>query len=139
MSKLQTIQKKCLGYIGNSKYNAHADPLFLKYDLLNVCDTVDYNLGIFMYQNTNGLLPDSFEDFFKKLQSHHRNLNYLTKGLKYSSLKSLPSNSLPLFWNSLSLDIKRCSSLQSFKTKLSDFLRLKYNTVCNKQNCYSCQ
>ena len=52
ISKLQYLQKKCIRYISNSRSNAHVNPLLLKYDLLNVSDMVDYNLGIFMYQHT---------------------------------------------------------------------------------------
>lgn len=139
MSKLQSLQKKCLRYVANVRINAHVNPLFLKYNLLNVSDTVDYNLGIFMYQHTYGGLPISFENFFQKLHSHDRNLNYMIAGVKYAHLKSIPVNSIPMFWNSLSLDMKRSTSIHSFKTKLSDYLQLNYTIPCKKQNCYSCQ
>ena len=139
ISKLQSLQKKCIRYISNSRSNAHVNPLLLKYDLLNVSDMVDYNLGIFMYQHTYGGLPISFDNFFQKLHSHDRNLNYKIANLKHAHLKSIPVNSLPMFWNSLSLDIKRSISIHSFKTNLSDHLKLKYTISCNKQNCYSCR
>ena len=138
ISQLQTLQKKALRYIANTKVNSHVNPLFLKYKLLNVSDMVDYNLGIFMYKYTNKYLPSSFENLFSKLQTHERNLNFKTNLIKSISLKSIPSNTLPRLWNSLDLTTKRSSSLNLFKKQLTLLFHSKYNTICTKINCYSC-
>ena len=66
ISKIQTLQKRALRNVANANYNAHVNPLFLKYRQLNVTDTFYYNIGIFMYKYTNSSLPKSFDDFLKK-------------------------------------------------------------------------
>ena len=139
MSQIQNLQKKAIRCVANEKYNAHANPLFIKYKLLNVTDTYFYSLGVFMYRYTNSTLPNSFNDFFKKLQMHDRNLNYVTNRIYSDCLGSIPSNSLPKFWNSLNLDMKRSSSLKIFKKQLKEKFQSYYSTRCNKQNCYSCK
>ena len=138
LSKLQVIQKKAIRNVCNSKANAHVNPLFLKHGLLNVSDMINYNLGKFMYQYTYDLLPKSFQGIFKKLQTHNRNLNYEINLLKSKGLKSIPSNSLIDYWNSLNLETKRSPSLHIFKASLCKFMHSQYNSTCTRPNCFSC-
>ena len=107
--------------------------------LLNVNDMVDFNLGVFMYQYTYGTTPYSFADFFFKLQNHERSLNYKTSIIHANVLKSIPSNTMPALWNSLSLEIKRSPTLKLFKSRLWELLSSKYEVKCSKQNCYTCK
>ena len=139
LSQIQILQKKSLRYIANSKYNSHVNPLFVKYNVLNVNDMVYLNMGIFMYQYTYNNLPSSFNDLFKKLCTHDRNLNYRSNMINSSFLKSLPSNSLPNYWNSLNITLKRSTSLSMFKKGLKNHLQMQYRLVCDKKNCYSCK
>ena len=139
MTELQSLQKKSLRYVANVKANAHVDPLFLKYKVLNVKDMVDYSSGIFMYKYTNNMIPCSFENFFEKLQNYERSLNFKTTFVKGKRLTSFPSSTLPKYWNSLSLEIKRSCSLITFKTRLTINLQSKYVQSCAKQNCFSCR
>ena len=138
IKQLQVLQNKALRYISNSKANAHANPLLVKFKLLNVTDMVKLNYGVFMYQCTYNKLPCSFKQTFRKLQNHERNLNYVTNRVSHKCLKSNPLNILPNYWNSLSLDLKRCSSLVSFKRQLSQSFSSQYNTPCLERNCYTC-
>ena len=64
LAQLQTLQKKAIRNVSNAKYNSHVNPLFLKLKLLNVTDTFNYNLGIFMYKYTYSMVPKSFTNFF---------------------------------------------------------------------------
>ena len=139
LSQIQILQKKSLRYIANSKYNSHVNPLFVKYNVLNVNDMVYLNMGIFMYQYTYNNLPSLFNDLFKKLCTHDRNLNYRSNMINSSFLKSLPSNSLPNYWNSLNITLKRSTSLSMFKKGLKNHLQMQYRLVCDKKNCYSCK
>ena len=138
LSNLLTLQKKALRYVSNTKFNSHTDPLFLKHNLLNVYDMINYNLGEFMYKYTYDLLPTSFNGIFQKLHTYEQNLNYLTKVEKSSFVKSIPSSYMPKYWNSLNLEIKRSSSVNTFKTAIHLHLQSKYNMTCSKQNCYYC-
>ena len=99
---------------------------------------INYNLGVFMYKYTYGLLPTSFNGIFQKLHTHERNLNHITTVDKSRFVKSIPTSHMPKFWNSLKLEIKRSSSINTFKTALHLHLQSKYNMTCSKQNCYSC-
>ena len=138
LSKLLTLQKKALRYVSNAKPNSHTNPLFLRHNLLNVYDMINFNLGVFMYKYTYDLLPTSFNGAFQKLHTHERNLNYITIVEKSSFVRSIPTSYMPKYWNSLSLEIKRSSSINTFKTALRLNLQSKYNVTCSKQNCYSC-
>ena len=138
ISSLQILQKRALRYVANTKANSHVNPLFLKYKQLNVKDMINSNLGIFMYHYNNSLLPNSFEDFFEKLQNHERHFCFKTNLIRSKSLTSFPSNMLPKFWNSLDLKIKRCSSLNSFKNNLMQHFHSKNYIMCKDKNCYSC-
>ena len=138
LSELQTLQKKALRYVANVKGNAHVDPLFLKYKILNVNDMVDYSLGTFMYKYTYNMSPYSFENFFQKLPNHDRNLNFRTEMIKSGSLKFFPSHTLPNFWNSLCLEMKRINSFPVFKKHLAIHLQSSYKRRCTTQNCFSC-
>ena len=115
MAELQTLQKKSLRYVANTKANSHVNPLYIRYNMLNINDMVEYSLGLFMYKYTHNITPFSFENFFDRLINHDRNLNFKTKMVKSSCLEFFPSFTLPNFWNSLSLDIKRSTSLSVFK------------------------
>ena len=99
---------------------------------------INFNLGVFMYKYTYDLLPTSFNGAFQKLHTHKRNLNYITIVEKSSFVRSIPTSYMPKYWNSLSLEIKRSSSINTFKTALRLNLQSKYNVTCSKQNCYSC-
>lgn len=138
ISQLLVLQKRALRYVANVKSNAHADPLYLRYKCLNVRDMTDFNMGIFMYQYTHKSLPCSFENIFQQLQNHDRNLNYVTHRVRSSCLKSNPLNILPVFWNSLCLELKRSSTLNVFKKRLYKSLQEKYISKCNIQNCFAC-
>ena len=118
-NKIMTLQKKALGYIARAKYNTHTNSLFLKYNLLEEPDIVDYNLGIFMYKYKANKQPDSFINFFSPLNSFDRSL--LNHSLR---LQAYPSYSFARFWNGLNLEIKRSRSLNCFKKAV-------FNSLCS--------
>ena len=66
-----------------------------------------------MYKYTYGLLPTSFNGIFQKLHTHERNLNYITTVDKSRFVKSIPTSHMPKSWNSLKLEIKRSSSIDT--------------------------
>ena len=69
-------QKRAVRLIDNTKTMTHNDPIFLKYNILKINNMVDFNQAMFMFKYTNGLLPDSFENIFKKLGNFDRSLSY---------------------------------------------------------------
>ena len=138
LMQLQKLQKKSLRHIANKKANSHVNPLYKKYNLLNVKDSINYNFGVFMYQYTYDSLPCSFTNLFTKLHTHDRNLNYKTNFVKPHCLKSNPMNRMPNLWNSLNLDLKRSRSLSIFKNNLTKYFHDQYDVKCNVHNCFAC-
>ena len=53
-----------LSMISNCHYRAHTDPLFVKYNVLNVYDMYKLETGVFMCKYSKGSLPDGFNNFF---------------------------------------------------------------------------
>ena len=139
ISQLQTLQKRSLRYVANAKSNSHVNPLFVKYNLLNVRDMIDYNTAIFMHKYTYNSLPSSFSNFFDKLYTHDRNLNYRTNLIRTNATKSIPSNFLPNLWNSLDITLKRIGSSKIFKNHYKKSLHSNYKLNCDKKNCFACK
>ena len=48
-------------------YAAHADPLFLKLEILKIKDMIKFNSAVFMFKYMIGKLPLSFNGKFKAL------------------------------------------------------------------------
>ena len=69
MKQIHILQKRAIRLIDNSKATSHSDPLFLKYKILKINDLVDFNQAIFMYKYTHKLLPASFENILKSLET----------------------------------------------------------------------
>ena len=139
IKRLITLQKRACRYIDNAKYNSHTDKIFMKYNILKLDDLVNLNHACFMYKLVNNILPPSFNNLFEKLNNYDRTLSFKTLIINKNSLKSFPSFTLIKYWNELSLNLKRCSSLNVLRSKLKRKFFGKYDTVCRKSNCYSCR
>ena len=57
--------------ISNSHYRSHTASIFQKYNILNVYDSYKLEVGVFMYQYFQNLLPSSFNTFFSKRSDIH--------------------------------------------------------------------
>ena len=139
IKRIITHQKRACRHIDNVKYNAHTDKIFVKYRILRFHDLVDFNHACFMFKYVNDKLPNSFNELFSKLNNFERTLSFRTMDINKNPLKLFPSFTLVKLWNSLSLDLKRSSSLNVFKQKFNKKLFENYQTVCTKNNCYACR
>ena len=61
----QYYKKRVLHIITNSKYNAHPERLFKKFNLLKIKDMFDVECLKFWYKFVNNELPSYFRDIFK--------------------------------------------------------------------------
>ena len=55
-------------------YRTHTDPLFIKYNVLNVYDIYKLETGVFMSKYSKGSLPDGYNNFFitrSKIHDYH--------------------------------------------------------------------
>ena len=98
MGNIRTISK--------SHYRSHTQPLFAKYNILNVNDMYSLELGVFMYKYSINDLPNAFIDYFTKRSDIHgyktRHVNdlNLTKNKKHFSNHSDWTTG-PILWNSI--------------------------------------
>ena len=130
---------KAVRYIHNAGCNSHAGPIFTKFNILKFHDLVNLNQACFMYKFINNKLPLSFQNFFQKLNNFDRSQSLHLTLLKRSNLQYFPSYAIPRLWNSLSLDLKRKGSLNTFKKYYAKYLSQGYSTPCTVANCYSCR
>ena len=59
LDKILKIQKKYCRLITFSHFRAHSKPLFKQLSILNVYQIYKFQLGLFMFKQTNNLLPPS--------------------------------------------------------------------------------
>ena len=59
---LKIITKMGNDNYSKQHYRSHAAPIFHKYNILNVYDSYKLEVGVFMYQYFQNLLPSSFKD-----------------------------------------------------------------------------
>ena len=63
--RISKLQKGALRIMTNSRYNAHAEPLFKQLHLLKVKDIVDVQCMKFSYKSVNKKLPNYFRAIFE--------------------------------------------------------------------------
>ena len=124
LNRLVKLQKRAVRIISNSSYLCHTKPLFEKFNMLNVNQLFNKELGIFMYKYYKGLLPCSFNNMFIDMKTIH---NYNTRGKdnyrhdvhRLTSVLSLG----PRLWNSLPKELKHATSISMFKNGLVRYLK----------------
>ena len=132
LDKVFKLQKWAIRTISKAHYRCHTAPLFREHNMLNVHDTFKLNLGTFMYKHQTNQLPKSFVAHFTKHVQMH---NYKTRNAQDYSInktKKVFSNQAirncgPPFWNSLSIELKRCNNSKLFRKKLKSNLLSNYN------------
>lgn len=132
LDKVHKLQKWAMRTISNSHYRSHSDPIFYKYDILNVYDTYKLELCVFMYKYSVNQLPSSFQYFFIKrsdIHSYHtrtRDSYNHTRNKKVFTDKSIRTAG-PLLWNSLDETIKLARSTKHFRKTYKSQLISNYN------------
>ena len=58
LQPLIILQKKAIRIITFSDFRAHTSPIFKQLSLLKLCDVVELQTALFMYQYNKGILPD---------------------------------------------------------------------------------
>ena len=118
------LQKRVVCCINKDAYDAHTDPIFKELRTLKFNDIYLLNLGKFMYSYQNGLLPRSFNDRFIKVNQVHHNTrsssNFYNRFCKTKIRQFSVSYQGPKFFNTLSSDMQKTYSLESFQNKLKN-------------------
>ena len=148
MNSLFIKQKRCIRFIGNAKYNAHTEPLFLSLKILPLPELIAQQCLYFMHSIEYNYAPFSFfnpETFPRNLnlENHSyplRNLQqFNVSRLNSSWLKRFPLYTFTTAWNELDISLKSISSKIEFKIKLKKYLLGKLEGfVCTRLFCYSC-
>ena len=125
------LQKRALRVITHSKYLDHTDPLFRRLKTLKVHDIHTLQTSIYMYKLTQKQLPTLFYNTFKLNSNIHsyptrRSNDYHLENPKIILAQKSIRHHGPDIWNSLPSEIKRSSSLHSFKALLKNNLISRY-------------
>ena len=140
INKIVIAQKKAVRIICKASYRAHTPPLFLKTNILPLKDLIDFNGLKFMFDFTNGRLPEAFKNtwiFNRDIEGYRlRNQDdiYLQR-FNYNSLRSHPFFYLPEIWNNMKNDFKNFPNRRKFLDCLKklSFHKLEPNFT---NNCY---
>ena len=129
---LVTIQKRAVGIISFSHFQAHTSELFKKFNLLKVMNITKLYTATFMYQFRKGLLPKSFNDFFTPVCNRHRYNTRLSSKSSFCLPQARTNYGIfnirfsgPKLWNSVKESIKSLSFF-SFKKKYKQLNILTY-------------
>ena len=121
-SKIYKQQKKAVRIIHSAKFNAHASPLFKKYEILTINDLISLELGKFMFSYVHGDLPRPLLSLFESNSEFH---SYNTRGKHFASTPKFKNGLTgksylvkgPSIWTSLAYDLKNSTSIKNFAKK----------------------
>ena len=145
--KILRLQKKAIGVICGSKYNAHTEPLFKKLHLLKINDMYKLKMLIFFYNYQNGNLPTHLQLFdiqtgqevhnYRTRNSHQiritpTNTKFADKHIRVAItnvVNGTPDNIITKI---------HTHSLQGYKRYTKNMIINEYSSECNIPNCYVC-
>ena len=127
LNRLITLQKRIVRIVNKESYRAHTDPIFKQLNLLKLDQIYCFQVGQFMFMATNRLLPQCFDSYFPLCKDIH---NYHTRHSKSFYFRYRRTNigqfsilfQGPKIFNSLLIDIRNCTSISTFKSKLKTYL-----------------
>ena len=136
ISKIFKIQKGALRITSNSPYLSHNQPLFERYNALDINNMYKKALCLFMYKYHNGLLPNSFDSLFTNLGNSHsyNTRNTINFRVKIHKVKSVITAGRKL-WNSLPKEITKCKGIKQFKNRICDPSQQNRAIVCYQEKC----
>ena len=144
LSKLEIQQKKAIRHINNLKYNSHTAESFQNLQYLKLYDLIKFNQAIFIRNYKNNKLPYSFNNMLSDVPDNTRrsrddDYNYSLPQSNYACLLHYPTPKLVYNWNCLPLTLKSVSEHGKFRRELKLSFLSKYETLCTKSTCRSCQ
>ena len=142
LEQIAIVQRKAVRVLTRSKYNAHADPLFKKHQLLKVGDLIHLNQSIFVRQFKNAKLPESFHNFFQRIplsSQRSRDDDYNLQKQTNIDFYHFPSNQIVKSWNQNHLIIKSEADISALKEKFIKQKLDSYDEECLKENCMICR
>ena len=125
--RLFSLQKKGIRIIFNASYYAHTTPIFKELKLLNVYDINNFNIAIFMFLCSRGLLPLAMLSTFVLNSNVHchntrNSVNYHLPKIRTNISKNSIFFKGPVLWNQIPPDLKNSPSLNCFKQRYKCYL-----------------
>ena len=144
LKNLESLQNKAIRNLANAKYNGHADPIYLKLNILKLRDQIALNRVLTVHKFKYSRLPDSLDLFFKyKSDTDTRTLRTDDGNFAIPYTADLVNPILPVpellkEWNKLPYYTKCISKEKSFTVETKLLYFNNYELICSKANCYSC-
>ena len=131
LERINLLQKRAVRIISKTSYDSHTKPLFYELNILPVSLLYDFQVICFMHSYVNNMLPETFHNLFVQNKSIHA---YNTRSaddfrVPYGRTSFTNSNFIckaPELWNVLPNNIKQCSAVKGFKSKLKKHLLQKF-------------
>ena len=125
------LQKRALRICSGAPYLANSDPLFRKLKTMKIADINTFQVAVFMFKYFNNQLPSTFDNMFTLNESIHSYPTRSSHNFHLTNPKILLAHKSirhhgPDLWNSLPNDIKSCTTLYSFKSKMKTKLLSQY-------------
>ena len=143
--KIVTLQKKAVRHIMNKKIDSHTNILFKELSLLNIHDLISFNQSLFIRKYKNLQLPDSFTNIYPSVEdgqvarrTRHDDYNLAYQQPIKKQYFFFPSIRCIDTFNALDIEIKSISEIKQFRLKLLSHFFSRYDSDCDKENCYSC-
>ena len=110
------LQKRCFASVVGSKSVGNSNRLLCDLRLLNFDRLFELNCCKFMFQYSQGKLPDSFKGLFTLLSGRNRTKSYVTTRPINLFTRQFPIEFLPRVWNGKAMGIKNAKSIYELKT-----------------------
>ena len=132
IKNLQKLQNHAARVIFRKSVREHAMPLLMDLHWLPVTARIDYKIALIIYKCLNNLSPSYMSELISKyvpsraLKSGGSSLIVKTMA-KYKTLgeRAFSINASDV-WNSLPLELKNCTSINTFKKNLKTYLFRKH-------------
>ena len=147
-SYITKIQKRAVRIISKSKYNAHTEPIFKKYNILKVNDILKVQEWKFIHHFINNKLPKYFDHFsfprFTDVHQHNtrNNIAFVTPCLRYNVSTCSIKKRLPSIMNNAHRNLTEklySHSINGLVFYLKQTFINSYESTCHIQNCYICR
>ncbi len=127
LNRLVILQKKCVRNICKKPYNEESSPLFKELCIPKLIDISSLQLGNFMYQYTNGLLPIALDNLFlTNADVHGHNTRQRNDPHVVPRNSSVESRTFvhegPRYWLSLPQYMRSCRSRACFNRQLKKYI-----------------
>ena len=145
LNNLQSTQNKLIRNLANKKYNCHTDPLYKDLGQIKVTDLIKINRATLVKKFKIGAVPFSIESLFpyksdtSEMRIRNDEGNFATNNPGSYKTGLFPITEVLKTWNTLPLYYKNIHKLSLLKKSLTEHYLSKYESVCDKLNCYPCQ